>query len=76
MKKTYARTHKIGKRERIKLESELIEVKHKLNLLDRYDDEGFQFFYHDPEKNEKIVQRKFWLEEVLTRGTYVIVKEI
>ena len=69
-----ARTHKVGIRERKRLEVELVEVTHKLNLLDRYDDKGFQFFYHNVEENKKIVDRKFWIEEVLARGTYVIVK--
>ena len=69
-----ARTHKIGIRERKRLGDELVEVTHKLDLLDQYDDEGFIFFYHNVKENKKLVDRKFWLEEVLARGTYVIVK--
>ena len=62
--------HKIGKREHVKLENELIEVTNKLIQLDQTDSEGFKPFYDDIEANKKIVDRKLWLDEVIHKGFY------
>ena len=62
--------HKIGKREHIKLENELVEVANKLIKLDSFDSDGFQLFYYDVENNKKLVDRKLWLEHALRKGFY------
>ena len=64
------RKHKIGKREKTALETELSVLSMELEKLNQRDDEGFQLFYCDVKTNSKKVQRKFWLEEVLSRGFY------
>jgi len=62
--------HKIGIKERTKLETELVEVINKLIQLNQIDSEGFRPFYDDIETNKKIVDRKLWLEEVIHKGFY------
>ena len=70
-----ARKHKIGKRERVRLENELKEVKQKIETLLTKDSDGFKSFYDDVENSKKLVERQFLLEEWLQRGSYHIVKE-
>jgi len=62
--------HKIGKKERIKLEAELVEVTKKLEELNKIDSEGFKPFYDDVENNKKIVDHRLYLEEIINKGFY------
>lgn len=74
--KEVARKHKIGKRERIRLENELKALREELKALTTKNSEGFEPFYDDLEANTAKVRRSNWLEEVLNRGFYHIVKRI
>jgi len=75
--KEVARKHKIGKKERISLENEYVELVKKIDILNTKDEEGFLPFYYDEGVEGKIlVYRKQWIEEALNRGFYHIIKNI
>ena len=65
------RKHKIGVKERARLQAELAEINDRLDELHVKDADGFMPFYGDNfDANVLMVRRRSVLEEDLARGFY------
>ena len=67
------RKHKIGVRERARLQAELVQINARLDELHVKDADGFLPFYGDDfDANVSMVRRRSELEGDLARGFYYI----